>query len=51
MNGKEKVTVYLGGERDVGRVLPESYEAFFEPWELAAVLISLAVLSISVMLV
>ena len=50
MSKRERVIVYLGGEKYVGKVLPDSYEAFFEPWEMAAVLAALALLSLAVVL-
>ncbi|GEM_PF-6752684 len=51
MSRRESVAVYLGGEKSVGKTLPDKYEAFFESWELAAVLASLALLSLLVMVI
>jgi len=47
---KQKVVVYLSGEKDIGKVIPDHYEDFFDMSEMITIIMFLALLSLTVVL-
>jgi len=47
---KEKVDVYLSGEKNIGKVIPDHYEDFFDMNEMITIILFLALLSLTVVL-